>query len=764
MNKSLKYSILVISLIIILLSVYSFYLLANSGIPLDKLKDRIINSETLISNLNIDDISGIKLNYDNEKGIFLKISNITLKSNSYLNTVNLENSLIDFAITNVLFSKLEALIETDIHFLNDNVYKLAFKIKVNEKDKSILVSKFLGPDLYLVSPSRLLIKNNKVEFEDSLDLRMNLKSLNKNFNSILSIQLPKISEVFESWTHVIFSGELDLNKGYYQENMIINLSGITDFNFLIPELENILGVVAVDMKLSFLENNNLVSFNLFTNGNLDLKSSQIQFSKDFNSSNFKLKINATSTLSSLLQTIDYDFEKQFFDSFKRVVKNNPINLDSFDFNFKASNYFKKSFIESISDIKLSLAGNLDANFISTSNENPTKLVGLSKIKVDMFLDNLSFSKFRSSGSLILDELDIFYRPFNFSKPKSKKLEIFFDSELSESLKVKLFSNDNLFVRGDIEVTNDKKVIVSELLLNNSENMNLSLSGNIHKRIFNGKVSGELIDFTALKDERKKKDKFFFDRENYDLEAKTVILQGPVEVNNFTMTINKEREKFRAKGKADSNGHSLYYLRTKDKKTDISLIKSTDIISFIGSNHPFKKILSKGDVNIKSTRDSYSVKSLNKIELNEFTLINTPAALKLLTLPSLSGISSLIENEDGINFLNGNVTYIEEPDSYSNIRMFGVSDSIGLVMDGDIDRKNEMLNFDGEISPIHLVNMLLKKIPIIGDLLIGKEGEGLFAFEFEMSGNSSDPEVSSNPLSIAKPQILERASDYLKTIE
>ena len=79
-------------------------------------------------------------------------------------------------------------------------------------------------------------------------------------------------------------------------------------------------------------------------------------------------------------------------------------------------------------------------------------------------------------------------------------------------------------------------------------------------------------------------------------------------------------------------------------------------------------------------------------------------------------------------------------------------------------KNEMLNFDGEISPIHLVNMLLKKIPIIGDLLIGKEGEGLFAFEFEMSGNSSDPEVSSNPLSIAKPQILERASDYLKTIE
>jgi hypothetical protein len=34
----------------------------------------------------------------------------------------------------------------------------------------------------------------------------------------------------------------------------------------------------------------------------------------------------------------------------------------------------------------------------------------------------------------------------------------------------------------------------------------------------------------------------------------------------------------------------------------------------------------------------------------------------------------------------------------------------------------------------------------------------------MKGDSSDPEVKSNPLSIVKPQILERASDYLETIE
>ena len=123
---------------------------------------------------------------------------------------------------------------------------------------------------------------------------------------------------------------------------------------------------------------------------------------------------------------------------------------------------------------------------------------------------------------------------------------------------------------------------------------------------------------------------------------------------------------------------------------------------------------------------------------------------------------MIEDERGINFIKGEVKYEEDIDYFSNIEMYGVSDSIGLVMEGSINRKDKTLKFEGEISPIHLINMLLKKVPIIGDLIVGEEGEGLFAFEFLMDGPSNDPNVSSNPLSIAKPQILERAAKYLSS--
>ena len=60
----------------------------------------------------------------------------------------------------------------------------------------------------------------------------------------------------------------------------------------------------------------------------------------------------------------------------------------------------------------------------------------------MCLFSLSFSQ-------LLDNLDIFYRPCNFTKSKSENLELYFDAEMNESLKIKLRSNDNIYIKSDI---------------------------------------------------------------------------------------------------------------------------------------------------------------------------------------------------------------------------------------------------------------------------------------------------------------------------
>ena len=68
---------------------------------------------------------------------------------------------------------------------------------------------------------------------------------------------------------------------------------------------------------------------------------------------------------------------------------------------------------------------------------------------------------------------------------------------------------------------------------------------------------------------------------------------------------------------------------------------------------------------------------------------------------------------------------------------------------------------GEISPMHLVNAIIQKLPILGPIIVGGEGEGMFSIDFLMTGSSDDPEVESNPLTIIKPRIIERAIEAIE---
>ena len=83
------------------------------------------------------------------------------------------------------------------------------------------------------------------------------------------------------------------------------------------------------------------------------------------------------------------------------------------------------------------------------------------------------------------------------------------------------------------------------------------------------------------------------------------------------------------------------------------------------------------------------------------------------------------------------------------------------MEGQIDRKQKLIDMKGEISPMYLVNAIIQNLPVLGPIIIGNEGEGLFSIDFNLTGNVDDPDVESNPLTIIKPRILERAIESIE---
>ena len=62
--------------------------------------------------------------------------------------------------------------------------------------------------------------------------------------------------------------------------------------------------------------------------------------------------------------------------------------------------------------------------------------------------------------------------------------------------------------------------------------------------------------------------------------------------------------------------------------------------------------------------------------------------------------------------------------------------------------------------MYLVNAIIQNVPILGPIIIGDEGEGLFSIDFSLKGDVDDPKVSSSPLSIIKPRIIERALETI----
>ena len=289
-----------------------------------------------------------------------------------------------------------------------------------------------------------------------------------------------------------------------------------------------------------------------------------------------------------------------------------------------------------------------------------------------------------------------------------------------------------------------------------------MSGDLSKRILNLDIRGNVIDLSQNKVEvnNKKKD-YYLDTENYSIQTDHVIFNGPVKVNNFKADIIKQKSILSVQSSASFGGHKLTYSREKNSEIDKNIIVSDDITHFVGDSHAAKKLLSDGSMELTSIRNLKNLQADVNIKLDDFVLIDTPVSLKLLSLPSISGLVSIAEGEPGIRFGYGEIKYIETKDSYSNIEAFAVSDSLGLVMDGSIDRENKTIDMKGEISPMHLVNAIIQKLPIIGNILVGDEGEGMFSIDFQLTGKSDEPDVDSVPLSIIKPRIIERAIELVE---
>jgi len=85
-------------------------------------------------------------------------------------------------------------------------------------------------------------------------------------------------------------------------------------------------------------------------------------------------------------------------------------------------------------------------------------------------------------------------------------------------------------------------------------------------------------------------------------------------------------------------------------------------------------------------------------------------------------------------------------------------SLGGTVTGTVSKSNKSLNLEGIIVPAYAINSLINKIPILGQVVTGVEGEGLIGVNYKAKGTIEKPDYTINPLSILTPGIFRSIFD------
>ncbi len=141
------------------------------------------------------------------------------------------------------------------------------------------------------------------------------------------------------------------------------------------------------------------------------------------------------------------------------------------------------------------------------------------------------------------------------------------------------------------------------------------------------------------------------------------------------------------------------------------------------------------------------------EILNYSLIDVPVLARLLNAISPSGFAELLEGGKGVNFGRMVASFRKKGPALTLVDLRTTGSALGLTLEGDVDLDRETANLRGTIVPIYGLNRLVGQIPLLGDLLSGGEGQGIFSATWRVRGRLSDPDVTVNPLAILAPGFL-----------
>jgi len=657
------------------------------------------------------------------------------------------------------------------------------EINLTKFDLFLSIKSFYSSD-FLLKKANIGFEKNDIKDITKITGAFLPRILNKQLNKIFSqgtlegefiIPFDKNGNIAKGYgfSGKVLNAKIRLNKEFKITNLTTNINysnQIENGEFKTKIIQG--SLYDFDLKnsvITLLRKDNEIKVNgeLYTNG-------KVNFSKVKKiSSLLKIPTNNLKDIkgnTKLKTIINFNLSKKF--KVKNLTYSTEGQIDNVEINIVENKIIKKFLPKYSSRLFLNKT---KVKFKKLQKGHLTEINGLLKINdgFDNFnlVEKYNFDKktFSVEGLVDLTNSEVKISNLNYSKNTKQKAELKFDFnfilenhynikklEFSESKNKIYFSN--LKINKNFQTENFEKIEI-KTFSNGSKNNDFSAIKT--KKIV---VSGEVFDAQPLLKSLYKKNgkKLFSKKFNSDIKINfSKALTGTEDdVNSFAMIATITRgsfEKLSLKGNFSSEEiveMSIYQVDQNKKTLQVISDRARPFIK----NFDFIKGFEGG----KLQYESYIEKEItnSNLVLTNFKVSKVPALAQLLTLASLQGIADTLSGE-GIRFESFEMQSNSKNNLFNIDEALAMGPAVSILLDGYVD-KGKVVSLRGTLVPATKLNSLIAKIPLVGDILVGKKtGEGVVGVSFKMKGPPKNIKTTVNPIKTLTPRFIVRAIEKMK---
>lgn len=340
----------------------------------------------------------------------------------------------------------------------------------------------------------------------------------------------------------------------------------------------------------------------------------------------------------------------------------------------------------------------------------------------------------------------------------------YSGDLREQAAALKFTTEDASIDGDLRLATDgrlQSLDLRQFLIEDS----VDVAGRISRSDVGGiniEVDGRYLDISGLLSDLDSVGEVGGSDEGLDLNISASVdrlrLRRNLELIGSSLSLSLSEaagfQSLRASGNTDSGATFIARLDNEGANQPLALELKTSDAGYLASAFLGVDFIEGGILDLRGALATETSPARLRATIEDTRLTSAPFFTQILSLASLRGLTDTLSG-DGVLFSRidapitiGGGRYVIEGGRASG-------PALGLTVNGWVGTDGGGINLNGVLVPSFGVNSVLGGVPIIGDLIVGREGEGIFSITYSVAGTLEKAQVSVNPLSAVTPGILRR---------